>query len=395
MSIKDFVANIWSKAAEPKIESYAVELTDLLYFDKQLKEKVHDHLLKKYGNEVYYNDLDGYITTNNVIDLLIRAIRGEASVQPRTEWQFKNINAKRFIEYNPKYKRNKVVSSRIPGVFGEIFSIVLTSLISLNSHSDLGKLQRTMEISTETVLDAQQVMGSKLDKILEVVQTKQPLLASDGIAAVVEEDIGKCPEEIVRVTEKIKEIEKEFQKNHRFNDALSHYYVLLQSVATTLVGYSQEYVNTLVCTLYCNIALCQSNLGFPEKAFESLSAIPADTASKSKVYHLVYALVYVLLNDIENYGVSLSHVDAALEIDANYHNAFNVRQFLLVHLYPENVQDALHELEAHYCDILSKGEDRSNIAEYHQFHGLLNMHADRYSEAIEDFQLAETYGYDV
>ena len=61
-----------------------------------------------------------------------------------------------------------------------------------------------MEISTETVLDAQQVMGSKLDKILEVVQTKQPLLASDGIAATATENIGKCPKEIAQVTEKIK-----------------------------------------------------------------------------------------------------------------------------------------------------------------------------------------------
>ena len=394
MSIKDFVTYIWSKTVEPKIESYTVELVDLLYYDSQLKEKVHEHLLKKYGNEVYYNDLDGYITTNNVIDLLIKAIRGKSSVQPWTERQFKNINTKRFIEYNPKYKRNKVVSSRIPGIFSEVFNIVRTSLLSLDVHSDLGKLQRSMEISTETLVDSQQVMGTKLDKILEVIQTKQPLFASDGIAATATENLGKCPEEIARVTEKIKGIENEFQKNHRFNDALSHYFGLLQSVATTLVGHSQEHVNTLVCTLYCNIALCQSNLGFPEKAFESLSAIPADTASKSKVYHLVFALLYVQQNDIENYGVALSHVDAALEIDADYHNAFTVRQFLLVHLFPEKSQDALHELEAHYCDILSKGEDCCNIAEYYQFHGLLNMHADRYSEAIEDFKLAEKFGYD-
>lgn len=394
MSFLDFVTNIWSKTAEPQIESYAVELADLLYFDKQLKEKVHAHLLKKYGNEVYYNDLDGYITTNNVIDLLIKGIRGESSVQPRIERQFKNVNAKKFIEYNPKYKRNKVVSSRIQGIFSEIFNIVHTSLMSLNPHSDLGKLQRAMEISTETVLDTQQVMDSKLDRILEAVQTKQPLLVSDGIAATATENIGKCPEEITQVTEKIKEIEKEFQKKHRFNDALSHYYALLQSVATTLVGHAQEHVNTLVCTLYCNIALCQSNLGFPEKAFKSLSAIPADAASKSKVYHLVSALVYVQQNDIENYGVALNHVDAALEIDPNYHNAFTVRQFLLVHLHPENAQNSLHELEAHYSDILAKGEDRGNIAEYYQFHGLINMHADFYSEAVEDFKLAETYGYD-
>ena len=394
MFIKDFVTNLWSKTVEPKVENYVVELADLLYFDNQLKEKVYAHLLKKYGNEVFYNDLDGYITSNSVIDLLIKAVRGESSVQPRTERQFKSLNSKKFLEYNPQYRRNKVVSSRIPGIFSEIFNIVLTSLLSLNSHSDIGKLQRTMEISTETVLDTQHLMDSKLDRILEVVQTKPPLLASDGIADTAIEGLGKCSKEVTKVTERIKEIEKEYQKKHRFSDALAQYYGLLQSIATTLMGYSQEQVNTLICTLYCNIALCQVNLGFWEKALASLSSIPVDTAAKSKVYHLVSALVFVQQNDIENYGVALQHIDAALAIDPDYHNAFTVRQFLLVNLHQENANKVLEELEAHYCDILSKGEDRGNIAEYYQFHGLINMHAGFYSEAIEDFKLAETYGYD-
>lgn len=394
MSFKDLVAGIWSKAVEPKIECYAVELADVLYSDKRIQENVHAHLLKKYGNEVYYNDLDGYITTHHVIELLIKSIRGESGVQSRIERQFKRTNAKRFIEYNPQYKRNKVVSSRIPGIFGEIYHIVLTSVLSLSPHSDLGKVQRSVEISGETILGGQQVMDAKLDKILEAVQPKPPLLIPDGIADTATENIGKCPEEITRVTERIKEIEREYQKNHRFQEALSQYYGLLQSVVTTLVGHAQEHVNTLVCTLYCNIALCQSNLGFPEKAFESLSTIPADAASQSKVYHLVFALVYVQRNDLENYGIALSHIDAALKIDPEYHNAFTTRQFLLAHLYPEKVMDSLHELEVHYNDILSKDEDRGNIAEYYQFHGLINIYANLYSEAIADFKLAETYGYD-
>lgn len=394
MLFMDLVAGIWSKAVEPKIESHAVKLADVLYSDKRIQENVHAHLLKKYGNEVYYNDLDGYITTHHVIELLIKAIRGESGVQSRIERQFKRMNAKRFIEYNPQYKRNKVVSSRIPGIFGEIYHIVLTSVVSLDPHSDLGKVQQSVEISSETILDGQQVMDAKLDKILEAVQPKPPLLVPDGIADTATENIGKCPEEITRVTEKIKEIEREYQKNHRFQAALSQYYGLLQSVATTLVGHSQEHVNTLVCTLYCNIALCHSNLGFPEKAFESLSAIPEDAASQSKVYHLVYALVYIQQNDLENYNMALNHVDAALKIDPEYQNAFNTRQFLLAHLHPERMMESLHELELRYSDILSKDEDRSNIAEYYQFHGLINMYADLYSDAIADFKLAETYGYD-
>ncbi len=392
--IKDLVTNILGKTVEPKIESYAVELADSIYYDKQIKEKVCAYLLKKYGNEVYYNDLDGYITANNVIDLLFKAIRGKSNAQPQTERQFKNLNAKRFIEHNPQYRRNKVVSSRIPGIFGEIFNIVVTSVMSLNPHSDHGKLQRTMEISTATILGGQQVIDSKLDKILENIQERQPLLVANGIADIATEAIGKCPEDVALVTQKIKEIEKEYQKKHRFSDALSRYYELLQNIASTLIGYSQEEVNTLICILNCNIALCQVNIGLPEKAFQSLLDIPPDTASKSKVYHFVYALLYVQQNDIENYSAALSHIDAALKIDPNYHSAFIVRQFLLVNLHQEKAQNALHDMEEHFDGIISKGEDRDNIVEYYQFHGLINMYADFYSEAIEDFNSAETYGYD-
>lgn len=53
MAIKDFAAKLWDKTAAPKIESATIELADLFYYDKKLKENVYAHLLKKHGNEVY------------------------------------------------------------------------------------------------------------------------------------------------------------------------------------------------------------------------------------------------------------------------------------------------------------------------------------------------------
>lgn len=394
MSFNDFVSALWNKTIGPKIESKASELCDLLYFDKQIEETVRSFLLSKYGSEVYYNDLDCYITVNKVIELLIKSIRGQSSVQPRVERQFKKDNAKKFLEYNPQYKQNKVVSSRIPVIFGQIFDIVFSSLMSLNPHSDMGKLHQSMEISTERILEAQRETDVKVGRILKAVEQNQSQLSLGGIADTATEGIGKCSEEVARFTEKIKEIENECQKKHRLNEALSRYYGLLQGIATSLAGSTKEQVNTLICTLNCNIALCQSNLGQQEKALESLSTIPTETACKSKVYHLVSAMVYVQQNDIEHYDSALRHIDKALEIDAGYHNAFNVKQFLIANLYPEKTPDVLHELEAFYCEILSRDEDRDKIAEYYQFRGLLNLHAGSYSDAIADFKHAEEYGYD-
>lgn len=394
MFINEFVSSIWNKTVEPRIESKANELANLMYYDKQLKEKVCTFLLKKYGNEVYYNDLDCYITTNNVIDLLIKSIRGESSVQPRVESQFKKENTKRFVAYNPQYKHNKVVSSRIPVVFSEIFCIISSSLLSMNPYTDTGKLQQTIEISTETIMDAQHETNANLRKLLNIVEQSQSQFALGGIADTATKDLGICPEAVTHFTDKIKEIENEYQKKHQLNEALSRYYGLLQSIAATLAGYSKEQINTLICTLNCNIALCHSNLGNQEKAFDSLSTIPAETACKSKVYHLVYAMICIQQNDIKNYGEALKHIEQSLEIDADYHNAFNAKLFLLVNLYPEKAQELLYELDVHYSQILSEDTDRGIIAEYYQFHGLLNMSANFYSEAIADFKHAETYGYD-
>ncbi len=388
-----FVTNIIEKLVGPRIENRILEYADLQYYDKRLKETVHEHLLNKYGNEVFYNSLDSYIATSNVLDLLIKSIRGESSIQPRTEHQFKSFNAKRFIEYNPEYKHNKVISSKISALFSEIFNIVYTSLLSLNPHADYGKLQRSIEISSENILANQQTLSSKLDKILENMQPTQPLLVSSGIASVSTEGIGKCSEKITQITENIKDIEKKYQKNNRFNDALSHYYSLLQNIAITLIGSSREQVNTLLCTLYCNIALCQVNLGFSEKALESLSAIPSDTAAQSKVYHLVYALIHIQKTDTTDYRKALHHAERSLEIDPNYHSAFSMKQLLLVYIDPQNAKNALLELDTHYCDILTKGTDSGNIAEYYQTRGLINMHTSSYSDAIEDYKLAESHGY--
>lgn len=392
MSLLGVFTTICGKIVESKIENYAKEFADLQYSDKKLKETVYAHLLRKYSNEAYYNDLDSYITTNNVIDLLIKSIRGESSIQPRTKRQFKRNNAKKFLQYNPKYKHDTVVASRIPEIFSELYDIVYTSLLALNPHSDFGKLQRTMQIMGENLENWPQGIESKIDNVQEDVAIIKSIVASQGIANITTESIGKCSEDVAHFTQKIKEIEAEFQTKHRYNEALSRYFTLLQNIANA--GYSQNQANELICTLNCNIALCQSNLGFSEKAFESLATIPTETASRSKVYHLVYAMVYIQQNDIENYEVALSHADAALAIDSGYHHAFTIKQFLSVHLHPENAQIILQELESYYSNILSEGNDHSNIAEYYQFHGMINMHIDNYSAAIDDFRLAETFGYD-
>lgn len=73
MDLMGLLSGAWAKV-EPKIESKVNQVIDVQFWDKQLIEYVCAHLLKKYGNEVYYNDLDSYITSNHVSFLICSGI---------------------------------------------------------------------------------------------------------------------------------------------------------------------------------------------------------------------------------------------------------------------------------------------------------------------------------
>ena len=220
------------------------------------------------------------------------------------------------------------------------------------------------------------------------------MLSTSSVSTTSYEESEAKTEAVERFTKLIKEIEETYQQKHQYSNALAQYYALLQNIATSLAGHSKEQINKLICTLNCNIALCQSNLGLPKKALESLSAIPHEAAQASKVYHLVYALIYVQQNDVANYQYALEHINAALQLDANYHNAFAIRQFLLAHVKTDELDNIVKELDDHYIEMLVAGTVRGKISEYYQFRGLINLHGCNYSLAINDFNKAMEYGYD-
>lgn len=390
VALKDLVLFAFEKA-EKMIEKPVMKTIDFQYRDKKIIKEVRGHLLKKYGNEIYYNALDSYLTLNHVIESLIPSIRGESNVQPEVARRFKSENVKKFLRHNPEYKNNKVVSSRVLDILGEIFDIVQAKVLALDPHSDLGRLQRSFQVTGENLSDEHQRMDAKLDSIGKGLLSVQAAILGSGISDTMQH-VGANSEGIDSYVKRIKEVETTYQKEYRYHTALNRYYALLQEIVTKLEGHPQEQIHELVCTINCNIALCQSNLGLYQEAFNSLSAIPDETASKSKIYHFVYALVYVHQADIDNYQIALDHINTALSIEPDYHNAFSFKQFLLAHVHPDQIDSIVQDMDEHYCSMVAQGVDHSKLAEHYQFRGLINLYADRYADAIENFHRALEYG---
>lgn len=380
------------KALIPKVENVITECIDTSILDKQIDQKERDCLLDKYGNKQYYASLDKYITNNNIISLLISAARGKTNIQPIDKSDFLEKNNKEFINQYPQYK-NTVAMYDITTVFAEIYDHVFWAINLINPHTQLGKLQNDMHRSEAESQYREDRIFAMLQDISEKLN-EMPMAPIIGVVDIATQELGPCSDEINRFTQKIKDIETEYQCSNQFEEALSQYLELLQSITSILRGQPQSQIDTLICTLNCNVALCQSNLGNVDRAFRSLSTIQPEVASNSRTYHFVYAAIIINHNITEKYATAKEHLDQSLSIDSAYSRAFMLRQYLISLMGQMDCNTNIEELNNHFAVILTSGDDRRLIADYYMNRGLIYRAYGEPLTAISDFSRAIEYGYD-
>lgn len=396
MSIfEKLVSAFTEKAIIPKAENVAVAFIDNNFVDDNLGGSIHEYLLQTYGNEFFYNDFDGYITRNHVISGLISSVRGKSSIQPNFKTGFVLENEKQFLKQYPKYRYKPVQISQIHNIFEEIFDAASLKINTLNPHSDIGKLQNTFaQFENESKFRDNQNYALSLDnaKKLDFLCQQMQMISPQSVADVTKQDLADCSAEVAEFAEEIKKIELEFQQQNRFDAALSKYYELLQSITSKLRSQPAEQTDALICSLYCNIALCHSNLGNIEKAFRSLEDISSKTAEDSKTYHFVYASLIIQHSISSKYDFAKQHLDRALEIDSAYHRAFLLRQHLYALRNQVDCATNIEKLNEHFSSILQEDKDHGLISDFYMQRGLIyQVYGDPFS-AAKDFEHAMEYG---
>lgn len=360
--------------------------------DRQTSEELLSVLLQKYGNEAFYNDFDLYLHRNNVVNLLIAAFRKESSVQPIDKTAFIDYNVEKFLNANPRYNGKPVVICRISDALALVYDRIYESTLGISPYTDLGRLQRDFHCQSTGLDNRLQKIQESLDA-LQRQQSASQMIAASGVSSIANEEITDCAPEVETVKKQIKDVEDKYQHYSLFNKALEQYMEILQSIALTLSGQPQHQIDTLLCTLNCNIALCHSNLGNGDKALSSLSKIPASIAQTSKTYNFVYAVVAMQKNDPVLYEDALTHINQALSIDGKYHRAFMIKQHLRALLLQDPVEAIIYDLDAYFIPLLESLE-KDKVAEYHLYRGMINLHYDCFDDAIIDYENALSNGYD-
>lgn len=393
--MENAIGSAVSFVADKVIGTVATEVNEKVIVPKKDRSAYDDLLqlvLRRYGNEAFYNDFDSFISLNHVIALLSSSLRGESSAQPIDKPTFVSQNMERFLNVYPQYRTQGIALSRITDALRLIHDKVCDNVLRLNPYTDTGKLQNDFRReATESRAIAQEILQG-VEQLLKQ-QALSPMVSNSGIADVSTADLAHCSDAVENIRKQIKDVEENYQHKSLFSEALGQYLDILMSIASELQGQPQEQVNTLLCTLNCNIALCHSNLGNNEKAFSSLKKIPSTVTTNNKVYHCVFAIVAIQEKDPAILKEALVHAEKALSLDCNYHKAFVIKQHLRSLLDDAPVDSIVKELDNHFVPLLST-IDQEKIAEYHLFRGIVNQHGGRFSDAIADYEQALANNYD-
>lgn len=97
---------------------------------RRLSRNISSEILKRYGNEVYYNDLDHFLTQYNVIENILRNCINIAVFDYKSRSQLVDYYVKLFIEYCPKHKKYHYA---VRNLILRYFRVVFSSLNKIDS----------------------------------------------------------------------------------------------------------------------------------------------------------------------------------------------------------------------------------------------------------------------
>lgn len=400
-SVFDFIAG---KAADSVI-SHAGTIVNKIrssqIVDTATEQQAKEFLLNKYGDTVFYNDLDSFVSRNSIIPHLISSLRGESALQANNEDEFVESNLKAFVSVYSRYKYEIVTLGSIRSAFREIFTIVFDKTVSVDPYSDLGKIQSAMysfessrKKRDEEILSISRSDSEKIDQILSALSTSASpsiikTVGSDGIA-----DADDYTEEVTKLTDEIKVAENTLQKKGLFKEAIEEYQKLQRKILLQLRSCPANQVDKLICSLSSNFALCYANIGKLEQARDYLLTAPKDAAGKDKTLQYVYAAIQAYYDSSQNLSDAQAHVEKALLIDPDYHNAFLLYQLIKAKQKARSIDEIISEIDDRFLPVLTDPEQSNLIAEYHMHKGLIFMEDERFDEALECFENAGKNGYD-
>lgn len=103
----------------------------LFNIKRNLKKRIFNEILSKYGENVFYNELDHFLTDNDVICNVIRNCYDVSAFHYKSKSQTINYYVQLFIEHHPRYRR---YAYEIRALLQKYFEVIYLTLNKSNNN---------------------------------------------------------------------------------------------------------------------------------------------------------------------------------------------------------------------------------------------------------------------
>ncbi len=140
----------------------------IYFIKKKLKENIFNEILKKYGDKCFYNDLDHFLTDNDVICSIIRNCYDTSVSEYKSKSQMITYYVQLYVEQHPKYSRYHY---EIKNIIQKYFEVIYKALNKSNNDDTRIICNIAKELSAELTTELQEIksMLGTLDKKLDGV----------------------------------------------------------------------------------------------------------------------------------------------------------------------------------------------------------------------------------
>lgn len=341
----------------------------------ELAKEFSETLLQTFENEIYFNDLDKFLSTGKTIYKIIDNCY-DTGISTKSQKQLIDEEIEHFLKDYPSYS---IYKNSILDVLDRLYAI---SFAKFNSVAK--DIRSSTKIITETIKNENEKFRDDIQDFLKNT-LQHPNQAHTVINA--ETDCINSSVELSKSEYylKVKNIEENFQKKYKFEEAVDNYIFVISEMAST----SEHIDNKLKQQIYINLAICNINLAKLDAAKKYLGLAENLENSKEKFYY-ISALLYCQNGKYYNPVEALANLNQAIKIKEDYNKAVFLRYYLFALTNEKSFEEILDDAQAYKNKYLNPDTTTdTELSDYYESLGMAAKVTGYFELAIEYFQKAD------
>ena len=366
----------------------------------ELQGMATPEILAYHKNELYYNDLDAYITKNDIVPLVVRFCYNKQILEFLTKSEFTTLHTEEFLKLHKNFANLK---STISNIFWNLYVTIDKAINNCGFNQETRKITNQIraeskEILLKSIESAEQLSEMQaslqnLEQITEQIlrnQSHNPALSKNPNSDSFPDD-----EVYAQHYSRIKEIIDTNQTVESFPKAIKELNETIHDILENITQVSEDNRHLLLLYLYDTQAQYHANMGDLEQALQLIARADNQRGTQDKAdykrHYFIHAYILFQFHDNYKYKDSLILLEKAIALDNTYHAAVLLKFNLDAILLNSSFDEQLSSLEQYFKLHIESTDDNALLCDYFQSLGLLYSRYENYEIAIEAIEIAEEY----